>query len=217
MMWRGEILSREEKELIKEELPFGWKWVKVSDVGEVVTGTTPSKTNMDYYKNDYPLYKPTDLNAGYYTRESADQISKLGATRARLNPEKSIMVTCIGATIGKTGMSRKIGATNQQINSIIPNDKYLPEFVYYFCISEYFQDQIKKHASSTTLPILNKTKFQLLPFIEIPKNEQIQIVEEIERRFSEADNLENIIDESLIKTESLKQSIVKQAFEGKLV
>ena len=200
-----------------DNLPNGWKWVKVSDVGDIVTGTTPSKKVSEYYGNDFPLYKPTDLNAGINTRKASDNISKLGATKARLLPEKSTMVTCIGATIGKTGLNKITGTTNQQINSIIPNKNYIPECVYYFCISEFFQDQIKTNASSTTLPILNKSKFELLPFIQIPLTQQTQIVEEIEKRFSEADNLEKAIDDSLAKSETLRQSILKKAFEGQLV
>jgi type I restriction enzyme S subunit len=47
--------------------------------------------------------------------------------------------------------------------------------------------------------------------------EQHQIVEEIEKSFSEADNLEKTIDESLAKAETLRQAILKQAFEGRLV
>jgi len=199
------------------QLPGGWKWVKVSDVGEIVTGTTPSKKVVEYYGNDFPLYKPTDLNAGINTREASDNISKLGATKARLLPEKSTMVTCIGATIGKTGMNKIPGTTNQQINSIIPNKNYIPEFVYYFCISEFFQDQIKTNASSTTLPILNKSKFEILPFIQIPLNQQTQIVEEIESRFAGSEALEKAIDDSLAKSEILRQSILSQAFSGKLV
>ncbi|BDQ01817.1 MAG: restriction endonuclease subunit S [Ignavibacterium sp.] len=216
---KTEMLNEAEPkaEYKNNKLPDGWKWVKVSNVGEVVTGTTPPKNNSDYYGTSFPLYKPTDLNFGINTRDALDNLSELGATVARLLPEKSVMVTCIGATIGKTGMNRRVGATNQQINSIIINDKFIPEFVYYFCISEFFQKQIKKYSSSTTLPILNKSKFESLPFIEAPKDQQLQIVEEIEKRFSEADNLEKAIDESLAKAESLRQSILKQALEGKLV
>jgi len=216
-----EFISGSEKlkqvQLDKSKLPDNCKWVKVSDVGEIVTGTTPSKKVVEYYGNDFPLYKPTDLNAGINTREASDNISKLGATKARLLPEKSTMITCIGATIGKTGMNRIQGTTNQQINSVIPNNNFLPEFVYYFCISEFFQDQIKSNASSTTLPILNKSKFGILPFIQIPLNQQTQIVEEIESRFAGSEALEKAIDDSLAKSEILRQSILSQAFSGKLV
>ena len=128
------LKAAEQKTAYLNQLPNGWKWVKVSDVGDIVTGTTPSKKVPEYYGKDFPLYKPTDLNAGINTRNASDNISKLGATKARLLPEKSTMVTCIGATIGKTGMNKILGTTNQQINSIIPNKNYVPEFVYYFCI-----------------------------------------------------------------------------------
>ncbi len=50
-----------------------------------------------------------------------------------------------------------------------------------------------------------------------PYEQQELIISEIERRFSEADNLEKAIDESLTKAEALRQSILKQAFEGRLV
>ena len=198
-------------------LPEGWKWVSVGDVGEIITGTTPSKKKKEYYGNEYPLYKPTDLNAGINTRDASDHLSKIGIKKARLLPENSILVTCIGATIGKTGMNKISGATNQQINAIVPNEYYVPEFIYYYSISDYFQQQIKNKASSTTLPILNKSKFERLLVPNVPLEQQHLIVAEIEKRFSEAEHLEKSIDEGLEKAEALRQSILKQAFEGRLV
>ena len=70
------------------ELPKGWVWVNLKQVGEIVTGTTPSKSRSEYYNGDFPFYKPTDLNAGYYTKQSADSLSKEGIQNARLLPEK---------------------------------------------------------------------------------------------------------------------------------
>src|SRR3990170_3338666 len=82
------------------DLPEDWQYKTISDIGEVVTGTTPSKSKKEYYESrDYPFFKPTDLNAGFYVRESADWLSKKGIEKARLLHPKSILVTCIGATI----------------------------------------------------------------------------------------------------------------------
>jgi len=199
------------------ELPKGWMWVRVKDIGEVVTGTTPSKTKQEYYGKDYPFFKPTDLNAGYYVKKSEDSLSKEGISKARLLPSKSILVTCIGATIGKTGFIRIPGASNQQINAIIPYDSILPEYIYFICISPQFQKSIVGNASATTLPILNKSSFEVLLLPLPPLAEQQKIVEEIERRFSVADEVEKAIDNSLKQAERLRQSILKKAFEGKLV
>jgi type I restriction enzyme S subunit len=199
------------------ELPEGWCWAKIVDIGDVVTGTTPRKAKKEYYGTDYPFYKPTDLNDGYYVKKSGDGLSQEGIEKARLLPVKSILVTCIGATIGKTGFIRTEGAFNQQINAIIPEKHILPEFVYFMCISYQFQKSIIDNASATTLPILNKSKFEIL-LIPLPSlSEQHRIVEEIERRLSIADETEKTIDQSLKQAERLRQSILKKVFEGKLV
>jgi type I restriction enzyme S subunit len=199
------------------ELPEGWEWARVAEIGEAVTGTTPSKKKTEYYGSDFPFYKPTDLNEGYYVKSSADGLSKMGLEQARLLPEKSVLVTCIGATIGKTGFIRTAGASNQQINAIIPENGLSPEYIYFCCISTNFQKTILDNASATTLPILNKGKFEFLALPVPPYEEQQQIVAEIDRHFSIADEVEQTIEKSLKESGRLRQSILKKAFEGKLV
>lgn len=198
-------------------LKEGWKWVTVKDVGEVVTGTTPSTQERKYYGDDYPFYKPTDLEQGFYTEDARDHLSELGAKVARMLPPKSILVTCIGATIGKTGFSRKAGSTNQQINAIIPNRGLVPEFGYFFVISDFFQKQIKENASSTTLPILNKSKFERLPFVLPPSDVQNQIVLQIETAINRASSLHETINQIQTECTQLRQSILQEAFGGRLV
>lgn len=196
-----------------------WEETKVGDLGEIVTGTTPSKSKAEYYGNKYCFFKPTDLNAGYYVKRSHDMLSAKGVERARLLPERSILVTCIGATIGKTGFNRVDGATNQQINSVISDQsKYVPELLYYLFVSDRMQRQIKDNSSSTTLPILNKSKFSGLRVrIPIRKEEQSEIVNKIESCFSVIDKIEEVVDFSLAKSERLRKSILKSAFDGRLV
>jgi len=100
------------------ELPKGWKWATVGQIGDVITGGTPTKSKQEYYGSDFAFFKPSDLNSGYYVDKSTDGLSKLGITQAKLLPRKSVLVTCIGASIGKTGLTRIEGASNQQINSL---------------------------------------------------------------------------------------------------
>ncbi len=197
-------------------LPEGWVWTNIVGIGEVVTGTTPSKSKREYYGKDFPFYKPTDLNDGYYVTKSQDNLSKKGIEKARLLPPNSVLVTCIG-TIGKTGFIRVAGASNQQINAIVPQKSVLPEYVYFICISPQFQKSIIDNASATTLPILNKSKFENLTIPLPPLPEQHKIVEKIEKRFAMADEIEKVVEQSLKQAERLHQSILKRAFEGKLV
>lgn len=193
-----------------------WKELAVDEIGEVITGNTPSKQETKYYGKDYPLYKPGDLDAGFMTTDSMDGLTEAGIKKARMLSAKSVLVTCIGATIGKTGLIRNAGACNQQINAIVPKDFMISEYVYYYCISPQFQEQIKTNASATTLPILNKTKFQRLMFLVPARDVQEKIVAEIESRFLVCDKMDESIGENLQKAKALRQSILKQAFEGKL-
>ena len=152
---------------IEDEIPFevpeGWAWCRLKEIGTIITGNTPSKNEVQYYNSkDIHFYKPSDLEQGINTINSEDYVSLLGYEKSRKLPKNSILVTCIGATIGKTGLIREEGTCNQQINAILPSNIYIPELIYYWCISAYTQTKIKTASSSTTLPILNKDGFIIL-------------------------------------------------------
>lgn len=88
-----------------------------------------------------------------------------------------------------------------------------PKFVYYFFLQFNFQS----FSASTAVPTLDRKKLykELVPLPEY--EEQKQIVQEIESRFSLIENLEKSINKSLNDAEVFRHSILKQAFEGKLV
>ena len=216
-LWKGKKDWHINDKTILPELPENWEWSYVGFIGETITGNTPSKKKTSYYGNEYPFYKPTDLNSGYYVSNSIDGLSSAGMEIARCVQEKSTLVTCIGATIGKTGFVRKKGAFNQQINAILPNKNILPEYTYFICNSPQFQLKIKQKASSTTLPILNKSKFQNLPFPVPPLKEQREIVRRIENQFAFTERIENDISSLFRKCSALNRKILSNAFQGKLV
>ena len=194
-----------------------WQVKKLCDTSDIITGSTPPKNEPKFYGNEYPFFKPTDLNDGYLVKFARDNLSEAGKQISRQLPPKSVLVTCIGATIGKTGLIRVEGSCNQQINAIVPKENLLPEYVYFYVISAQFQNLILENASSTTLPILNKSKFEALPILLPPLSEQNLIVAQIEKRFKAADSALNLIEQNLKKAEILKQSILSKAFNGELV
>ena len=199
-----------------KNIPKHWQIKKLGEVCKIVTGTTPSKSILEYYGTDFPFYKPTDLEQGVNTISSRDGLTLLGLQKGRSLPEKSILVTCIGATIGKTGLIKMKGSCNQQINAVLPNEMFSPTFLYYQIISKDFQQQIVSNAASTTLPILNKSKFEKLKIVVPPLVEQQLIVSKIEELLSDLDNGKQQL---LIAQQQLKvyrQSLLKWAFEGKL-
>ncbi|WP_084696378.1 restriction endonuclease subunit S [Maribacter thermophilus] len=194
-----------------------WIECTVENVAQVLTGGTPSKKRPEFYsKDDYPFYKPTDLNAGINVIKSNDYLSSLGFENSRKAIKNSILVTCIGATIGKTGLIKNEGAFNQQINALFPKKGISNIFLYYQIIGSEFQQQIKANASSTTLPILNKSKFLKLKLNIPPLVEQKAIVKKIEELFSSLDSGIADLKKAQDQLKIYRQAVLKKAFEGEL-
>ena len=199
---------------ITYQLPEGWEIVKLEDVAIIVTGNTPPTKNKSYFNGNVPFYKPSDLNSGY-VNDSKDKLSTLGKEFSRMLPKGSILVTCIGSTIGKSGIILKEGAFNQQINGVLPIISN-SLFFYYQIISSNFQKSIKENSSATTVPILNKTKFGKLAFLIAPLKEQNLIVEKIDKLFSELEQAEKELQDAQHQLKIYSQALLKSAFQGKL-
>ena len=219
------ILATGEVKCIDDEIPFeipkSWEWVRVKMLGDVITGSTPPTEKKELYGSDYPFFKPTDLGQGLYTINSKDSVSILGFENSRKVTSGSVLITCIGATIGKTGLVRKDGICNQQINAIIPLPHFSFEYIYFACISSTFQEQIKRNASSTTLPILNKQKFETLLLPIPPFSEQQNIVAKLKEILPIIEN-HNTVQVKLDTLNGeinnlLKKSILQEAIQGRLV
>ena len=189
----------------------------MEEIGEVVTGSTPSKDIKDYYGGNIPFFKPTDLEQGIQTVRSNDRLTALGFEQSRKLPTNSVLVTCIGATIGKTGLISIEGTCNQQINAIIPTNAILPHYLYYVCISDYMQNEIKANASATTLPILNKGNFSKLFLPLPPLQEQKHIIESIVHWFSLVNSVEESKENLHEVIKQTKSKILDLAIHGKLV
>ncbi len=193
-------------------LPQGWEVKKLGEIGEIVTGSTPSKSNLDFYGKDYPFFKPSDFEQGYFLENAGDNLSKLGFDKARQLPPKTILVVCIGS-LGKVALTRVIGSCNQQINAIIPHKNIISEYIYYYCISSKFQSILFSKAPQTTLAIFNKTEFSKLEII-YPKDikEQERIVGILDESFAKIDESIKILEQNLLNLDELMQSALQKAF-----
>lgn len=193
-------------------LPQGWEVKTLSEIGEIITGSTPSKSNVEFYRKDYPFFKPSDFEQGYFLENAGDNLSKLGFGKARQLPLKTILVVCIGS-LGKVALTRVIGSCNQQINAIIPHKNIISEYIYYYCISSKFQSILFSKAPQTTLAIFNKTEFSKLEII-YPKDikEQERIVGILDFAFSKIDENIKKAKENLANIDELMQSALQKAF-----
>ena len=194
--------------------PSTWKDAEVYEVGTVITGNTPPKRDSLNYGEYIPFVKPPQL-LNTTVDQSADNLSALGAEKARIAPPFSILVSCIG-TLGKTGFNRIPIAFNQQINAIVPSRGIEPRFLFYQTQSNFFRQQLEDFSSATTIPIINKGKFEHLILKIAPLNEQNRIVVKIDELFSELDKGVESLKTARAQLKVYRQAVLKHAFEGKL-
>ncbi len=132
------------------------------DYGKVITGNTPPTNDIENYENGTYLWaSPADLGTLKLISETKTKLSSKGFSKTRPLSKGSVLVTCIGSTIGKTGMATREMSTNQQINSIVVNENNDNEFVYYVV-----QSAFPRYLSSIAVqavPIISKSSFELLP------------------------------------------------------
>ena len=137
-----------------------WKEYIVSDLGRIVTGKTPRTSIPENYGGKIPFLTPSDDLSGKYSPKTIKTITDTGLEEVKncLLPSKSICVSCIGSDLGKVVITKEPTVTNQQFNSIIPNDKNDADYIYYLMTIVGKQlNYLSK--TSTAVPIVNKSTF----------------------------------------------------------
>ena len=147
-----------------------WELKSLGEIGEIITGKTPSTKDLDLWNGDIQFVTPTDITDNKYQHSTERTIKK--ADNLKILPQKSIMFTCI-ASIGKMSLSLNPCVTNQQINSVIPHSCFDIEFLFYAI--KNISDYIKSTQSSSTLPIINKTEFSKFKILIPSIDEQTKI------------------------------------------
>jgi len=189
----------------------GWKKTTVGEAFTTATGNTPPKNNADFYGQFIPLVKPPELcDASLDSAE--DGLSESGAKVARTLPPNSILVSCIG-NLGKIGLNAVPVAFNQQINAILPDvKKALPEFMFYQVLSCSFKDQLEALASGTTVPIVNKSKFNSVAIVLPPLPEQQRIVSILEEAIDGIATAKANAEKNLLNARALFDSHLQSVF-----
>lgn len=191
----------------------GWISVSLGDAFQTITGSTPPKSNKENYGTHIPFVKPPELN-DCEVYDASDNLSEAGAELARVLPEKSILVSCIG-NLGKIGINTKPVAFNQQINAIVPGDTAVPEFMFYQTLSPQFQDMLTSLAAGTTVSIVNKSKFNSIPIVLPPLPEQQRIIAILDKAFEGIDAAVANTEQNLANARELFESYLNNVFTEK--
>lgn len=197
------------------ELPKGWVWTTLGEIGNWQSGVTPSRLRKDYYGGNIPWLKTGDLNDGYisdipeYITETA-----LKETSVKLNPKDSVLIAMYGATIGKVGILSFPATTNQACCACTD---YLVKKMYLFYFLLANRENFIAMGGGGAQPNISKEKIvsTLIPLP--PMQEQIRIVEGIEHWFSLVDCIEGNKDNLQKIIKEAKSKILTLAIHGKLV
>ncbi|MDO4525934.1 MAG: restriction endonuclease subunit S [Bacteroidales bacterium] len=188
------------------------KTITIGDLGEVITGKTPLKTNKNYY-GDYALFiKPTDISEDRkYTYETEDMYSQLAAEtyKTSLIPKGSICVPCIGTIGTKMTMSPCDCYTNQSINTIVCNERYDNEYVYY--LIKNFLPSLKSYNLGTASgrEYVSKSNFEM---IEIDAEQDLTKQKRIGAILSRYDTLIENYQKQIKLLEEVAQRLYKEWF-----
>ncbi len=216
--FEGKLTNKNVKE---GELPKGWKLVRIEEIADVGTGATPLKSNKSYYENGKIPWITSGALNDLFVRDATDFVNEkaIRETNLKVYPKHTLLLAMYGEgkTRGKCSELLIDACTNQAIAAIYftNHDNRIKPYLKYYLLKNY--DDIRKLASGGVQPNLNlgivkNTILSVPPSFE----EQKAIVAEIESRFSVCDQMEETIETSLKQAEALRQSILKQAFEGKL-
>jgi len=206
------------------ELPTFWKWVNLGEITSVSGGLTKNakRAILDIKK---PFLRVANV---YFNRLDLAEMHLIGIKEEEL-PRVSLKYGDLLLVEGN-GSVKQIGRVSiwrEEVKGCIHQNHLIkarpfsvvsPEFLLYYLCSKLGRDLIIQVASSTSgLYTLNLTKIYNLKAPICSLEEQHQIVQEIEFRLSVCDRVEQSLSESLATAKALRQSILKKAFEGKLL
>jgi len=195
----------------------GWVEKRIEEIGTTQTGSTPKTSDKKNFGDFIPFIKPADFNADGSLNYENDGLSEQGFAQARKVAEGSVLMVCIGATIGKCGWCDRDITTNQQTNALTPTGGASYKFIYYQMLTEDFQRRVIHSSGQATLPIINKSKWSALAVWLPPTlEEQEQIVVKLDALREETQRLEFLYQRKLAALDELKKSLLHQAFSGML-
>lgn len=196
------------------QLPQGWSEVRLDSISKIVTGKTPSKKDKDNFGGNIPFVKPGDILNQGYINSTVETITEKGAELVPSIPKDSITVTCIG-NLGRVAITKEKSATNQQINTAIPNEKVEPKYLFHYLRT--IREWMENEASATTVAIINKTKFSAAP-IRLPssKADQKRIADKLDSVLAKVEVAQARLDKIPTILKRFRQSVLAAATSGEL-
>lgn len=204
---------------LRLELPNTWLPAFVGHVFSVFVGATPSRKEEAYWNGDIAWVSSGEVSF-CEIHETTEKITQLGYenTSTEIHPQGTVLLAMIGEgkTRGQAAILRLSAAHNQNTAAIRVSEAGLPaEYFYYFL--QYQYEQTRRVGSGNNQKALNKQRVSSIQFPLCSKAEQIEIVRILGEKLSQVEAMEKELNTQTLKSEILRQSILKKAFSGKLL
>jgi type I restriction enzyme S subunit len=196
----------------------GWPESTLGDLAEVFIGTTPSRSTPELWEGDVPWVSSGEV-AFCRIHRTRETISPVAVTSAdRLHPPGTVLLAMIGE--GKTRGQAAIldvAATHNQNSAAIRLDsqRCAAEWLFYVLMARY--EETRRAGSGAQQPALNRARVQALSIPLPPLEDQVRLVEDLERQLSLVAALTTDVDRAQRRSAALRRSILEEAFNGKLV
>jgi type I restriction enzyme, S subunit len=216
--FEGRLTNKEVKE---GELPEGWKWVKLKDVSNEISDgdhQAPPKSN-----EGIPFITISNVNKNTNRIDFTDtfKVDVIYYSNLKYNrkPQKGDVLYTVTGSFGIPILIDfdKEFCFQRHIGLIRPKEIINQKWLYYLLQSPYIYDQAKSAATGTAQKTVALSSLRSFEIPYCPLSEQHQIVEILESKLTICDKIAETISQSLLQADTLKQSILKKAFEGKLV
>ncbi|MBC3863750.1 restriction endonuclease subunit S [Undibacterium jejuense] len=179
---------------------------KISELGEVITGTTPSTSDDGFWGGSIPFISPAEIDDSPYIKNYVRFLTEEGAQKSRKIPPNSILTVCIGSTIGKVAINKLECCSNQQINALIPKKQYSSIYILY--LLRFHKSRILARTGTTAVPIINKTEFGSIKLRILCEKDRAIFEEIIGSIEASVDSIELKLDSS----KALQKSLINEVF-----
>ena len=190
-----------------------WEIKKLGEVCETGAGGTPLKAHKDYYENgNIPWLLSGEVSQGeIYNSRNFITMKGLKNSSAKLFPINTVLVAMYGATAGQVGILKFEASTNQAVCGILPNDKFIPKYIYYCFLSK--KKELIEQAVGGAQPNISQIKIKntKIPVLSIFK--QQEIVSILDDAFESIERAKLNAEQNLRNARELFDSYLQNIFE----
>lgn len=171
------------------DLPDGWEWCYLNDIGNWGAGATPSRSNSKYYNGEIPWFKSGELSSDFIS-DSEEKITELALQECSLRDNKAgdVLIAMYGATIGKTSILNVRGTTNQAVCACTPYSGI--SNIYLLTVLKAYKRIFIGMGAGGAQPNISREKLIATVFALPPKAEQNRIICKVDELMSLCDQLE---------------------------